>query len=342
MAVAPLIVLLLAQVAEPEPVVLTGTVIGIDGKPTAGAEIVLTDDAAPLIIAEGVARAAFPNAAVLRTGKTGAEGGFRVELPGHGETWLPRWKRPVFLWAFGPGGAMALRPIAEGRSADGEPIRLALARPELVRLRVLDPAGRPAAGVRVAPARVRGVNWPAELAGRLAVATDADGRASPAIGLADEIDAIRVTSGPYGIQQLRMPRADAAGVRTLQLLPVGRVAGRIEAGDVQAVRGLTLRVWTDPDPSDFCGLATVVTDDQGRFVIPAIATGTLALAIEHRWDLPWRGRLGGEPQVRPARPPRSRSRSCGPGSSRASCRMPPAAGRSPARASRCTGTSTFP
>ena len=86
-------------------------------------------------------------------------------------------------------------------------------------------------------------------------------------------------------------------------MPVGRVVGRIEAGDPQAVRGLAVRVRTDPDPAaDVAGVggfASVVTDDQGRFTIPAIAAGTLALSVEHRWDLPWRGRPAGRPQVRP-------------------------------------------
>ena len=86
-------------------------------------------------------------------------------------------------------------------------------------------------------------------------------------------------------------------------MPVGRVAGRIQAGDPQAVRGLAVRVRTDPDPRptrpELGGFASVVTDDQGRFMIPAIAAGTLAVSFEHRWDLPWRGQLAGRPPVQP-------------------------------------------
>ncbi len=75
-------------------------------------------------------------------------------------------------------------------------------------------------------------------------------------------------------------------------MPVGRVVGRIEAGDPRAVGGLAVRVRTDPDPAGdvgkLGGFASAVTDDQGRFTIPQIAAGTLALSVEYRWDLPWR------------------------------------------------------
>ena len=123
------------------------------------------------------------------------------------------------------------------------------------------------------------------------------------LGAVDEVEVVRVASGPFGVQQLRMPRPDADGVRTLRLMPVGRVVGRIQAGDPRAVRGLAVRVRTDPDPSaDVAGVggfASVVTDDQGRFTIPAIAAGTLAVSVEYRWDLPWRGLPASRPQVQP-------------------------------------------
>ena len=144
------------------------------------------------------------------------------------------------------------------------------------------------------------MNLPDELGDRLAVQTDAQGRATLDVGAADEVEVVRVASGPSGVQQLRMPGPDASGVRTLRLMPVGRVVGRIQAGDPQAVRGLTVRVRTVPDPAaDVVGFASVVTDDQGRFTIPAIAAGTLVLSFEHRWDLPWRGMPASRPQVQP-------------------------------------------
>ncbi len=177
------------------------------------------------------------------------------------------------------------------------------AAPEPIKFLVLDPDERPVAGARLAPAWIRGMNLPDELGDRFAVRTDAQGRTTLHVGAADEVEVVRVASGPSGVQQLRMPRPDPAGVRTLRMMPVGRVVGQFRAGDPQAVRGLTVRARTVPDQSvdaaGVVGFASVITDDQGRFTIPAIAAGTLVLSFEHREDLPWRGRPTGRPQVQP-------------------------------------------
>ena len=183
-----------------------------------------------------------------------------------------------------------MRPIPDDWPPDGIPIRLALAPPGPVEFLVLDPDERPVAEARLAPAWIRGMNLPDDLGDRLAARTDGRGRATLEVGAIDEVEVVRVVSGPFGVQQLRMPRPDAAGVRTLRLMPVGRIAGRIEAGDPRAVRGLAVRVRTDPDPAGdvgkLGGFASAVTDDQGRFTIPQIAAGTLAVSVEYRWELP--------------------------------------------------------
>ena len=192
------------------------------------------------------------------------------------------------------------------------------------------------------------MNLPADLGDRLAVQTDARGRATLDVGAADEVEVVRVVSGPFGVQQLRMPRPDAAGVRTLRLMPVGRVVGQIQAGDPRAVRGLAVRVRTDPDPAaDVArvgGFASVVTDDQGRFTIPAIAAGTLVVSVRVPLGPPL-ARPAGRPAAGPARhddrghdPPPAGGAGQGrrPGRHRA-------AGRSPAWACVCChGTSMIP
>ena len=303
MSMLPVILLLLGQAAGPERVVLTGTVVGPDGKPAAGAEVVLTDDASPLSPDPLISGAALRPPAVLATRRADADGRFQVELPEHGEVRQYARRRPVFLWVIGPGG-----PWRCGRSPidwppDGVSVRLALAAPEPLEFLVLDPEERPVAGATLAPARVRGMNLPAELGDRLAVQTDARGRARLDMGAASEVEVVRVVSGPSGVQQLHMPRPDAAGVCTLRLMPVGRVVGQVQAGDPRAVRGLAVRVSTDPDSSvnvaRVGGFASVVTDDQGRFTIPALAAGTLWLWFEYRRELPWRGLPTGRLQVRP-------------------------------------------
>ena len=86
-------------------------------------------------------------------------------------------------------------------------------------------------------------------------------------------------------------------------MPFGRIVGQIQAGDPQAVRRLAVRIRTLPDPSAALtgvgGFASVVSDDQGRFTVPAIAAGMLALSVDLRWDLPWRGLLPSRPPVQP-------------------------------------------
>ncbi len=302
MSILPVILVLLAQAAEPRPerVILTGTVVTPDGKPAAGAGVVLVAVAVPPNPEVRRNVAALRPPAVLATRRAEADGRFQIELPERVEVRQYARRPPVFLWAFGPGGALTMRPIPHDWPPDGIPVRLALAAPEPVRFLVLDPDERPVAGARLAPAWIRGMNLPDELGDRLAVQTDARGRATLDLGAVDEVEVVRVVSGPSGVQQLRMPGPDASGVRTLRLMPVGRVEGRIQAGDPQAVRGLTVRGRTVPDPAaDVVGFASVVTDDQGRFTIPAIAAGTLVLSFEHRWDLPWRGSPASRPQVQP-------------------------------------------
>jgi len=302
MSLASVLLFWVAQAADPERVVLTGTVVGVDGKPAAGAEVVLAESAPPMTVFVRVSGAVLRPPAVLRSRRADATGQFEVELPGRDQV-VQRFKWPLVLWAFGPRGDLALRPIPEGWPPDGEPVRLALAPSKAVLFRVLDPDGRPIARARLAPARVRGVQVPADLDDRFAAETGADGRAALAAGAADELELVRVTSRPFGVQQLRTPRPDAEGIRTLRLAPAGRVEGRIEAGDARAVRGLAVRMRTDADPSadvaGVGGLAWVVTDDQGRFSVPAIAAGTLAISFEQHWDLPWRGQAARRPVITP-------------------------------------------
>ena len=212
MSILSMILMLLAQAAEParERVVLTGTVVGADGKPAVGVEVVLADDASSRSrVAQPPSRSCGRRPCWRPCGAD-AEGRFRVELPERGEIRQDPWRRPVFLWAIGPRGPWRCgRSPTTGRRT-ASPFRLALAPPEPVEFLVLDPEGRPVAEARLAPARIRGMNLPDELADRLAARTDAQGRATLDVGAADEIEVVRVASGPFGVQHLRMPRPVAA------------------------------------------------------------------------------------------------------------------------------------
>ncbi len=199
MSILPMVLVLLAQAAEParERVVLTGTVVGPDGKPAVGMEVVLADDASSLIPYNRLAVAVPRPPAVLETRGADADGRFRFELPERGEVRQDPWRRPGFLWAIGPRGAPAMRPIPDDWPPDGIPIRLALAPPEPVGFLVLDPDERPVAEARLAPAWIRGMNLPDDLGDRLSARTDARGRATLDLGAVDEVEVVRVVSGPF-------------------------------------------------------------------------------------------------------------------------------------------------
>ncbi|MBX6314252.1 MAG: carboxypeptidase regulatory-like domain-containing protein [Isosphaeraceae bacterium] len=303
MMLVPWLLLALAQ-AAPEAartVPIAGTVSDADGRPVAGAEVMLTEGPPP---PSETVRWSLPvprPPEVLRRARADAEGRFQLELPPRGEpvAWL---RRPFVLWAAGPGATWALRLIPDAWPPDGPPVHLRLAQSEPMALRVLDPEARPVAGARLRPVRVRGVTMPAELADRLAAETDAAGGARLAVA-ADDLELIRVAAEPFGLQQLRPPRPNAEGIRTLRLAPVGRVAGRLTAADPQAVRGVTVRLRSFVDPSadltGVGGVAEVSTDDDGRFTVPALAAGMLAVALDLHWDLPFRGRFTAQPPVQP-------------------------------------------
>ncbi|MEJ7637072.1 MAG: carboxypeptidase-like regulatory domain-containing protein [Singulisphaera sp.] len=69
---------------------------------------------------------------------------------------------------------------------------------------------------------------------------------------------------------------------TITLAPVGRVSGIVVADDPSAAGGLTVRAFTRPHvprPGPAMGEAGAVTDAGGRFAIPALAAGRLALHV---------------------------------------------------------------
>jgi hypothetical protein len=294
------ILVMLAQVTAAEPVVATGTVLDVSGRPAGGAEIVLADGppTTPAYFRASVWTAR--PAAVLNRRACDAEGRFTVELPDYGE--LTEWmRRPSVLWAFDR-GALGLRQISVFWPKSGAPIQVKMVRSEPVRLVLLNPDGQPVEGARLAPARIRGIWLPFDLGERLAAQTDANGRATIAAGSADELEVIRATSRPFGVQHLRIPRFDAAETRTLKLLPAGRVQGRIRAEDPRAVRGLSVRIATAIGASARAdgtgGSAETVTNNDGRFWVPAIAIGELTVTHQLRRELPLRNGPPDWPAVR--------------------------------------------
>jgi hypothetical protein len=283
----PAIALLLALAAEPDRVVLTGVVTDARGRPAAGADVLLAEGSRPTLWETRYRDKVSRPPAILGRSRADGEGRFRLELPPRGGPgdWFMR--RPTVVWGIGEGGAITVRAIPEGWPHDGADVRLTLTSRPRAWLAIVDPTGRRVWNARVAPARFLGVELPSELSDRLATVTDPTGRAR-VTDFGDDLEAVRVTSPKHGVQTFAVPVAS----RTLTLAAVGRVDGRIQAGDSKAVRGVTVRLRTDADASGGLsgvgGSATTVTDEEGRFHVPALAVGSLAISIDPHADLPWR------------------------------------------------------
>lgn len=271
------------------PVRLEGVVVGADGRPVAGAEVVLAGHLRPPAHRPPVADRC----------RSDGDGRFRLALP-PGPVELYRPVSPLCVWVWRPGGRAALFTVPRDWPPRGEVVRLALGPAAAVAVAVRGPDGRPVAGARVTPAAVRGQALPEAVSAAFAVTADGDGRANLTAFDAEELEVVRITAPAFGVQQLSLPRAGRGGEHTITLAPAGRVEGRVTADDPRAARGLTLFLATRGDPSDdpdAGGRAEARTDDAGRFFVPALAEGRLTLAFVPHQELPFRGRFEGHPEV---------------------------------------------
>ncbi len=269
--------LLLALAAPGDAVAVDVEVVDPAGKPVGGVAVALaTEGGAPL--SEFRARMARPNpeARVLASGRTDRAG--RAHLAAAlGPTERPHPWESYAAWAYGPGVGLAARAIPVQWPADGPTVRLVL-RPEGgARVRLVDAAGEPVAGARVAPRLVRGSLVPQAWADELAATTDAAGRAAFPLVRDADLDEVAALAPGLGLQRLAHP----FGQETLALAAAGRVEGRVVAADPDAARGcaLTLRSGAAPGP---VGVAEADADAEGRFAVPSLAEGALRLTITPR------------------------------------------------------------
>ena len=160
---------------------------------------------------------------------------------------------------------------------------------------MVDPEGKPLAGTEIALKSLDEgfAALPGELADELAARTDRDGRATLIGAQLDRIRGVRVTSESLGTQYFHAHFGFKPD-QPLRLRSAMPVEGRVTADDVAAVRNLTLSFTTfleegrDMTKLIPRGQALIVTDGQGRFRIPALATGRLQFSTQGPEDWMYR------------------------------------------------------
>ena len=256
---------------------LSGTVVGPDGEPVAGAEVLLTGWP-------------FVDPPILARGRTDAEGRFALERPAA----TPAEDQHVapMLWVAKPGYRLASIRFSEWKPKATGALRVALRPPGKAEVRVEAPGGEPVAGARLRVQWLGGrVTYVPDEVGELVEATtDGDGLAVLDAGSNDEVTYVDVHSQAFGIQGRPFLPATSRPKR-VWLRPVASLAGRLVAADPAMVKGWRVLAYTrtgDPasrDPST-TGFAEGTTDEQGRFSFPVIAPGGLQLELKPPRDVP--------------------------------------------------------
>jgi protocatechuate 3,4-dioxygenase beta subunit len=274
--------LLAVSAANEGSVTVSGTVVDADGKPVPGATIVAAEGPPALRVMVQRAPVAAPQAPeVLASAVSDESGKFDLCIPAEAPEVASQRSR-LTVWAYHPDFALAVRLIDRDWPRAGLPLVIGLRRQAAIQVKITDASYRPVAEARVTPLRVAGQLVPEVLATRLAVNTGADGRATLTGVVPAELDTVRIENKASGVQWAGLP-ADRDKVVLLSLLPVGRLKGRLKADDSRAIarRKVQFATWSVPGEEHAGGgLAEVVTDDEGRFDVAAIASGSLTLEFK--------------------------------------------------------------
>ena len=232
--------------------------------------------------------------------RTDENGQFALEVP---ESWLSptRSRNGSTVWAFKKGHAIATASaqLALFSRMSNHAVELQLGKATDTSFVVLDPDGKPLPDAMVEPVHFRSSMGyslvPPEVVSRVAAKADRDGRARmPNIPREGFLN-LKVISKQFGTQQQRLnDKTDAPAERSIALQPVGRVAGRVTSDDPKWSRGVRFYLTTNPrlpDADGTSGAAMIVTDDNGRFEVAALAAGDLRIEGGVKQDVPVRAIL---------------------------------------------------
>lgn len=272
--------------AEKQQLAIRGQVVDSDGVGVAGAEVVCDPTSSS-------------NGNEFVESKTDEKGQFDLAVPSSGEKaalgvlWAKAPNHRVTGVAFSPTGVVP------------QSIRVVLPHASNLRVKVENPLGEPASGVRVTVGQavfnipiftkdgmvVQQVNMPASLLARCWVTTDAEGFAALPDFTEPQVGQFQFEHPDFGRQGRSSEASRTEGdALVFQFIPVGRIRGRIVADDLSQVRGRRVVARTSPSDSRVAqaALAEAITDAQGAFEIPALAQGDLDIALPDfevpRWE----------------------------------------------------------
>ncbi len=287
----PLVCLVLFQ--QSPTVSLSGVVVGPDGLPVAGAEVLL--GGLPVRAQKVVAR-----------GKSDAQGRFSLQRP-TGLVAENRFNTPI-LWVVKPGFRLGHLRFTGPMPKAGEDVRITLGPPGKGEVHVEDPDGRPVLGARI---RLEWfgrdqINVPSDVEDLIEAATDRDGQAVIEAAANEEVAYVDVHAKGFGIQG-RPFRPLTSQPKRVRLRQVASLEGRLQGGDPALMKGWRVSAFTyagdrwGPDPQT-TGYAEGTTDAEGRFAFPSIAPGRLELVFNPPRDLPVRADAPGGLAVAVGRP----------------------------------------
>ncbi len=232
--------------------------------------------------------------------QTDSEGRFELQVP---ESWIDPIKSKNLwdAWAHAKDHSIGATSAQQAlfSKMSGHTLRITLGKKTDTSFVVLAPDEKPLPGATVRPVHFRTPTGfsivPEVLASRISAKTDMAGRAKLPAMPREGFYRVEVKSDQFGTQHLRLDyKATAAAERRINLRPVGRIEGRIVGEDPKWRRGVRIHFETERRirAQDLTqGTSMVVSDEEGKFVIPAIAQGKVRIMEGLEASLPVRMRL---------------------------------------------------
>jgi beta-lactamase regulating signal transducer with metallopeptidase domain len=183
------------------------------------------------------------------------------------------------VWVYAPGYSIQSQNVYEVIRGDSvKEYAIELPPESNTRFRVLTPDGQPLIGVQVKAQNYKARGYeivPEEMQASLVARTDADGFVTlPAIQ-SGPLFSIAMQHEDYGLQVIRVDNKQAGAYREIRLRHVASIKGRLTSDTPEWVRNVSLAFTTDNEDEwkHPHGMAEVVTDNEGKFQIPKIASG---------------------------------------------------------------------